>query len=160
MFNKFKKHFFPPSRFTIPEVVPKVVQTAEDQRREAVIAACKLLTEVAYNASKDGGWHNNPETGLLRTAEESDAAFPTRIALLHSELSEALEAHRTDANDDKLPHRLGAEVEISDLILRAFDLAGCHRFDIGGALVEKMEYNKTRQDHTLEARSKKGGKKY
>lgn len=44
------------------------------------------------------------------------------LCLMHSEISEAMEGERKDLNDDKLPHRKMAEVEIVDLLIRAFDL--------------------------------------
>jgi NTP pyrophosphatase (non-canonical NTP hydrolase) len=82
------------------------------------------------------------------------------IALMHSELSEGLEGHRKDLMDDKLPHRKMLEVEMADLIIRAFDFCGGLGLDLGGAFVEKMEYNSKREDHKLHARIKPGGKAY
>jgi NTP pyrophosphatase (non-canonical NTP hydrolase) len=82
------------------------------------------------------------------------------IALCHSELSEALEGHRKGLQDDKLPNRPMVEVELADLLIRVFDMAGGLRLDIGGAYVEKMAYNAQRQDHTIAGRLAEGGKKY
>lgn len=82
------------------------------------------------------------------------------IALMHSELSEALEAERKDLMDDKLPHRLGAEVELVDCMIRILDYAHAFEYDLEGAFHEKMEYNAKRADHKLENRMKKGGKKF
>lgn len=66
------------------------------------------------------------------------------IALQHSELSEALEADRKDLMDDKLPHRKGLEVELADAVIRIFDTAGGLDMDLGGAIIEKLEYNTSR----------------
>jgi hypothetical protein len=99
-------------------------------------------------------------TGIPRTAEQQNELFPTRIALCHSELSEALEGHRKDLMDDKLPHRKMAEVELADTLIRIFDLAGAMGYDMGGAVVEKLAYNKTRADHTPASRASAGGKAY
>lgn len=52
------------------------------------------------------------------------------IALCISELSEALEGHRKDLMDDKLPHRKMVEVELVDFLIRAFDMAGGYGWDI------------------------------
>ena len=82
------------------------------------------------------------------------------IALIHSELSEALEYERKGGNDKHLPHRPGAEVEMADAIIRILDYCGYCGYDIDGAVKEKHEYNKTREDHKQENRAKKGGKKW
>lgn len=75
------------------------------------------------------------------------------IALMHSELSEALEADRKDLMDDKLPHRTGCEVEMADAIIRILHFSARKGYDIQGAVMEKIAYNKTRPHMH-------GGKKY
>ena len=82
------------------------------------------------------------------------------LCLVHSEISEALEGHRKNLMDDKLPHRQQIEVELADAIIRIFDIAAGLNLDLGGAYVEKMEYNAHRDDHKIENRLKKDGKKY
>lgn len=82
------------------------------------------------------------------------------IALIHSELSEALEGERKDLMDDKLPHRKMAEVELVDALIRIFDYAGGFGYDLEGAYQEKRLYNTKRQDHKHECRQQKGGKKF
>ena len=82
------------------------------------------------------------------------------IALMHSELSEALEADRKGLMDEKLKHRSGIEVELADAVIRIFDAAGGLDLDLGGAIDEKLEYNLKRADHKVENRRASGGKKY
>lgn len=82
------------------------------------------------------------------------------LMLTVSELSEAMEGHRKNLMDDKLPHRKMFEVELADAVIRIFDIAGGLGLDLGGAFVEKMAFNKMRKDHTLEARMGEHGKKY
>ena len=103
-------------------------------------------TIYAYNCEK--GWWDNPRE------------IGTCIALIHSELSEALEGDRKDLMDEHLPNRKSIEVELADAMIRIFDLCGYLNLDIGGALADKFEYNKSRADHERENRESEGGKKY
>lgn len=82
------------------------------------------------------------------------------LALIHSEISEALEGERKDLMDDKLPHRKMAEVELVDAMIRIFDYAGGFGYDLQGAYDEKMAYNAIRSDHKHGARAGAGGKKF
>lgn len=82
------------------------------------------------------------------------------LALVHSEISEALEGNRKEAMDTHLPQRKMFEVELADAMIRIMDIAGGLGLDLGGALSEKLEYNFYRQDHQAASRKLKGGKKY
>lgn len=65
-----------------------------------------------------------------------------KIALMHSELSEALEADRKAiTSDDKIPDFTGVEAELADTIIRIFDFAGYHQLRLAEALVAKMHVN-------------------
>lgn len=86
--------------------------------------------------------------------------FGEMLALVHSELSEALEAHRKGLMSDKLPNTGGVEEELADAIIRIIDIGVNGGYDVGRALAEKVIYNRTRKDHTREARLAEGGKKY
>ena len=123
----------------------------ERQAYEGLVAAQTL----AHKTASDAGWYKNPKTG-----EPVKRNFGEVIALMHSELSEALEADRKDLMDDKLPHRSGVEVELADCIIRILDTAGAEGYDVAGALIEKNRYNKNRADHKLKNRANSGGKKY
>ena len=96
----------------------------------------------------------------LQTGERLDRNVGEMLCLVHSEISEAMEGHRKGLMDDKLPHRPMIEVELADAIIRIFDIAKGLNLDLGGAFVEKMDYNAHRADHQREARLAAGGKKY
>lgn len=109
---------------------------------------------LAHKTAADAGWYKNPETG-----EAIKRNFGEVVALMHSELSEALEADRKGLKDDKLPHRDGREVEFADCIIRILDTAAALGLDVPGAIIEKNRFNKKRADHKIANRAD-GGKKY
>lgn len=84
----------------------------------------------------------------------------TQLMLIVSEVVEAFEGIRRDLMDDHLPHRKMEEVELADVVIRVMDYAGWRGFDLAGAISDKLEYNKHRADHKLEARAAEGGKKF
>lgn len=69
----------------------------------------------------------------------------TKIALMHSELSEALDADREQiASDDKIPEFTGMEAELADTVIRILDFAGAHRLRLADAIIAKLQFNLTR----------------
>ena len=106
------------------------------------------LVNLCHSRSKNAGWWDSPrEPGTL-------------LMLIVSEVSEAMEGERKGLMDDKLPRRPMAEVELADAIIRICDYCGYHNYDLEGAIMEKLEYNLHREDHTREHRAKEGGKKW
>lgn len=85
-----------------------------------------------------------------------------KISLMHSELSEAMEGVRRDIPDSHLPEYPAEVVEMHDSIIRHFDYLAHFYPDIdhGKVMQEKLAYNRNRRDHTDEARSMPGGKKF
>ena len=120
-----------------------------------ITTSLNMLRDVAHNNAVRGGWWHDPQTG--EAIERNSGEI---FALMHSEISEAMEGNRKGLMDKHLPHRINEEVELADLIIRVMDYAGAKGFDIGGAVSEKMAYNMIRADHKPEERLKEGGKKY
>ena len=67
-----------------------------------------------------------------------------RLALITSEISEALEADRKDLMDDHLPQYYGFDVELADALIRILDMCGANNVDIGKVVRDKLAYNKSR----------------
>lgn len=111
-------------------------------------------SEQIYAANVKAGWYRNPVTG-----RKIDRNIMEMLMLIVTEVAEAAEGYRKSLPDDKLPHRSMLEVELADVLIRIFDLAGYQGLDLGGAVVEKLIYNTTREDHTLAARREPNGKK-
>ena len=113
------------------------------------------LRDLCYNASFKAGWHTNLETGELLNRNKGEM-----LMLVVTEIAEAMEGERKGLMDDHLPNRPMAEVEMADAVIRIMDYCGRWGYDIGGAIRDKIEYNKNRADHKLENRVKDGGKKF
>ena len=92
----------------------------------------EAMSKSVYETATEKGWHETDRT---------DGEF---IALMHSELSEGLEALRKDNQSDKLTDFTGIEEELADVIIRIMDYSQHRGLAVGGALVAKAAFNKTR----------------
>lgn len=99
------------------------------------VSAFNSVAKQVHETAREKGWWDE---------ERSNAEA---LALIHSEISEALEYLRKgqDATDDKIPAFLGVEAELADVIIRIMDLAHARDWCVAEALVEKMHFNKSRE---------------
>jgi NTP pyrophosphatase (non-canonical NTP hydrolase) len=89
-----------------------------------------------WEISENHGFHKGP-TGNLPTE---------KIALIHGELSEALEELRLPnlRADEKCSNYRAVTVELADAVIRIMDLAEILSLDLAGAIEAKSAYNETR----------------
>lgn len=126
----------------------------------------ETLQRKIHQSNIDAGWWTDLGTNQDLAEEcRKDTRFgkalvAEKLALIHSEVSEAMEAARKNLMDDKLPHRKGIEVELADAVIRILDLCGALELDLAGAIQEKLAYNAKREDHKIENRMKDNGKAY
>jgi NTP pyrophosphatase (non-canonical NTP hydrolase) len=104
------------------------------EKEENLKMEINQLCKEAYEIAKSKGWHDEPrETGTV-------------LALIHSEVSEALEADRKGDEENFVE-------ELADVCIRVFDLCGSKGIDLEKAILKKMETNRGRS-------YKHGGKAY
>ena len=80
--------------------------------------------------AKKKGWGMTPD----------DVIFAEKIALLHQEVSEALEAYRKG----NIHKRDGLAEELADIVLRTLHLAGIYTIDVTKAIQKKLTRNAKR----------------
>src|SRR4051812_48825826 len=102
-----------------------------DSAAEFCYEFTKMSILVHENAVNKGFW-------------ESDRSVGESIALIHSELSEALEGDRKDLKDEHLPEFDSLTVELADAVIRIMDLAQSRNLNLGAAIANKHEFNLTR----------------
>jgi NTP pyrophosphatase (non-canonical NTP hydrolase) len=78
------------------------------------------------------------EKGFGTTPAEVD--IPEKIALIHTEVSEAFTAYR----HKNMTGKDGFEEELGDIIQRVLHLCGALDIDVEAAILKKLEYNKDR----------------
>lgn len=130
-------------------------------RLEMVANAGRLIQNASHGAAFDAGWWIDTETGedvRLWPQKFLKLWVSAKLMLIVTEVAEAMEGHRKNLNDDKLPNRKMIEVELADAMIRIGDLAGGLGFDLGGAIAEKLAFNAQRPDHKIENRIAAGGK--
>jgi NTP pyrophosphatase (non-canonical NTP hydrolase) len=93
------------------------------KRKVEIQRAIETLVENVHSCMVSKGYYAKPRE------------FGTLVALCHSELSEALEAHRRGCAT--------VAEELADCIIRICDLAGAEQLPLAKALMRKLNRNET-----------------
>ena len=120
-----------------PDADDMLIANALDKlSRIRKIKSIGVLVREAHQNAIDKGFYEEPIT------------FGELIALVHSELSEALEDFRAGRAINEIYYEgekpCGIPIELADVLIRIFDACGYYGIDLEGAVKKKMHYNATR----------------
>lgn len=130
-----------------------------EQTLNLVAEAGHVLMVVSHGRAVESGWWTDLKTGE-DLAETKNFNVGEKLALIHSEISEALEGYRSNKPSEKIPGYSNFVEEMADAMIRIGDTCGAMGEDLGGAIAAKLQYNASREDHKIENRKKDGGKKF
>jgi len=132
------------------------VVTAEADYSRSLAEGIDHMVQMCHAAAQR--WWTDPATGV--DLRHNPLMFPTKAALIMTEIAESIEGDRCSKMDDHLPQYPMRAVELADAVIRIGDLAGAYGIPLGEIVVAKMAYNAQRSDYKAEVRAAAGGKKY
>lgn len=140
------------------DVAAEIGTRPDNKSRRSLSESLSKLSSICHEASLAAGWYDELHKlgAVCDNGSFLDNIFvASRLCLIHSELSEALEGRRRDLMDDHLPQYSMIDVELADAIIKIMDLTGYLGTDIGDIVMAKLEYNRHRVDHKAKTRNKR-----
>jgi len=109
------------------------------ERRERKVSVSIALSDAIMRAAVQDLIDEVHDTAVEMGWYENEVQLPVQLALIHSEVSEALEADRKKRGPEKVAE------ELADVVIRVMDTAAAHNLDLTAALFAKMELNRGRE---------------
>lgn len=134
---------------------PKQIQAIKEEfagvAMEAMfVTALNWMANAAHSNSRAKGFWNDRDAiekaalAIGKAQQARKMANAQMLALIHSEVSEALEGERGDLMDDKLPAFTMLECELADVLIRIGDMMKGRELRVAQAVVCKMAFNSGR----------------
>jgi NTP pyrophosphatase (non-canonical NTP hydrolase) len=119
------------------------IKELEEALEDARLAVRELAAH-PFNSLQHRAHSNSLSHGFWDPAPD----FGTSIALVHTEVTEAFEEWRAGHGFTETYYvgdkPEGVPIELADILIRVFDLAGRYGIDLDKAVAEKMAYNEGR----------------
>lgn len=130
----------------------EVSAATNEYHERKILSGLRHLMFVAHRISREHGfWEEYEQTVEILAAADPGLASKyvvdtklSKMALVGSEVGEAVEGIRKPKPDDHVPEFTSEEVEIADAIIRLVEYSEKYSLRLPEALMAKMKYNEGR----------------